>query len=266
MDAPVTGGWWALPILGFIVGGLVGATGVGAGSLTTPALVLGFGVHPVVAVGIDLLFATVTKLTGAIAHRKLGSIDARVFGWLGTGSLPAAAITLALLAYLDFDKLALAQLIKIALGVVLLLTVAMILLRPWYSRRFAAHTSTDMGCAGIPTRPLVVIGCILGGLVALTSIGAGSLGVVALAMAMPAMTTRRIIGTDIAHAIPLTLVCGLGHLAMGHMDVCLLGLLLAGSMPGVCLGSQFTHRLPDVALRWALAAALSVAAILLLRG
>jgi uncharacterized protein len=253
--------WLALPLLGFLVGGLVGATGVGAGSLTTPALVLGFGVHPIVAVGTDLLFATLTKTAGAISHHKLGSINARVLVWLAAGSLPAAAITLVVLSRLAVDKTVLAQIIKSALGVVLLVTVAALLLKPYFGVPLDVRSAA---AAPAPRARLTAIGAVLGSLVALTSIGAGSLGVVALAAAVPALTTRRIIGTDIAHAIPLTLLCGLGHLAMGHMDFGLLGLLLVGSLPGVWLGSRYSVRVSEAVLRLLLATVLALAATMLL--
>lgn len=258
----IAGSWLALPVLGFFVGSLVGATGVGAGSMTTPALVLGFGVHPAVAVGTDLLFAAVTKSAGAVRHHKLGSIDARVLGWLAAGSLPAAAITLTALSGLGVDQAELAPLMKSALGVVLLMTVAALLLKPYFTSIFNARSEPEVP---VPWVRLVAIGAVLGALVALTSIGAGSLGVVALAAAAPALTTRRIIGTDIAHAIPLTLLCGLGHLAMGHLDVWLLGLLLIGSLPGVWLGSHYSLHLSEPVLRVLLAVVLLLAAAMLLR-
>ncbi len=261
MDVHVAN-WLALPVLGFVVGALVGATGVGAGSMTTPALVLGFGVHPVIAVGTDLLFAAVTKSAGAVRHHKLGSIDARVLGWLAAGSLPAAAITLLALWILSVDKTALAPLIKSALGAVLLMTAVALLLKPCLSFSFNARSEPPQPA---PWFRLTAIGAVLGGLVALTSIGAGSLGVVALAAAAPALTTRHIIGTDIAHAIPLTLLCGLGHLAMGNMDFRLLGLLLLGSLPGVWLGSHYSARLSEPILRVFLALVLLLAAAMLLR-
>jgi uncharacterized protein len=250
-----------LAALGLVVGVLVGATGVGAGSLTTPALVLGFGVNPLIAVGTDLLFATVTKSAGAISHHKLGSIDTRILGWLAAGSLPAAALTLTALARFTGDIAGLTSLIKLALGVVLLITAAALLLRPYLKNRFEPQSAATLHT---PWAKLTAIGAMLGSLVALTSIGAGSLGIVALSLAVPSLLTRRIIGTDIAHAIPLTLLCGLGHLAMGHVNAQLLGLLLMGSLPGVWIGSYYSVRVPEPVLRWLLACVLLLAAVLLL--
>lgn len=263
MDPGSLGAWVALPALGLCVGLLVGATGVGAGSLTTPALVLGFGVPPLVAVGTDLLFASATKMAGAAVHHKLGAVDTRVLRGLAIGSLPAAVLTLGVLWLAAIDKSMLASLIRTALGVVLMMTVCALLLRPLLgSRHSGTSDRADVPDAAMPR--LAVIGALLGVLVALTSIGAGALGVVALAVAVPAMTAQRIVGTDIAHAIPLTLVCGMGHLAMGHLDVQLLGSLLVGSVPGVWLGARLGFRLPDGVLRALLAVVLLVAAVMLL--
>jgi uncharacterized protein len=261
MDA-LAASWLALPVLGFVVGALVGATGVGAGAMTTPVLVLGFGVHPAIAVGTDLLFAAVTKSVGAVRHHKLGSIDVRVLGWLAAGSVPAAAITLVALSRLSVDKAALASMIKSTLGVVLLMTAVALLLKPYLSVPVNARSELPVPA---PWLRLTAVGTVLGGLVALTSIGAGSLGVVALAAAVPTLTMRRIIGTDIAHAIPLTLLCGLGHLAMGHLDAQLLGFLLLGSLPGVWLGSHYSVRFSEPVLRAFLALVLLLAAAMLLR-
>jgi hypothetical protein len=263
MDLASLGHWLALPVLGFCVGALVGATGVGAGSLTTPMLVLGFGVHPLIAVGTDLLFATVTKSAGAIFHHKFGTVDTRVLRGLAIGSLPAAAATLGILSVAVADKDKLASFIKTGLGVMLLITVCALVLRPLLAPvKIVGHDGD--GQQNIRTPRLVAIGAVLGSLVALTSIGAGALGVVALAVAAPAITTQRIVGTDIVHAIPLTLVCGLGHLAMGHLDVGVLAALLAGSIPGVWLGAQLGIRLGEEMLRTALCGVLLVAAYSLL--
>jgi uncharacterized protein len=272
---------WALPLCGFVVGGLVGATGVGAGSLTTPLLVLGFSLNPAVAVGTDLLFAAITKLVGAAAHRKLGSVDARILRGLLLGSIPAALLTLAMLVAAPLDTPMIARGIKSALAVLLLATVIAILVRPLLQARWRAMGLTATMSVGSDSQSiqgprhgagpppssalhLIIVGACLGCAVAFTSIGAGSLGVVALAVVAPLLPARRIIGTDIAHAVPLTFICGAGHMALGHTDFRVLGLLLVGSLPGVLLGARLGRHLPDTIVRGLLAAALTLAAVMLL--
>jgi uncharacterized protein len=259
----------ALPLCGFVVGGLVGATGVGAGSLMTPMLVLGFGLSPAVAIGTDLLFAAITKTAGTAVHRKLGSIDTPVLRGLLLGSIPAALVVLALMAILPLNTPAVVQGMKKALALLLLATVVAILLRPLLATRWA-RSSVAAGASLLATNSdpsqgrLLALGAALGAAVAFTSIGAGALGVVALAIVAPLMSTQRIVGTDLAHAIPLTLVCGMGHLALGHTDGRVLALLLAGSLPGVLLGAHFGAKLPETIVRGLLAAVLALAAVMLL--
>jgi uncharacterized protein len=249
-----------LPVCGFVIGLLIGLTGVGAGSLTTPMLIVGFNVHPVVAVGTDLLFAAITKSAAALGHHRLGHVDWRAVGWLAAGSLPAAAMTLAVLARVDIDTVLLAKLLRQVLAVALVISAAAIWLR---GHRLLAAAVQPPGLAALTSRQcaaLIGTGLVLGVLVALTSIGAGAIGVVALAISLPGLAARRIVGTDIVHAIPLTVVAGLGHLALGHTDFALLGLLLCGSVPGIGVGSALSGRVSDSALRSMLAAVLLLAA------
>lgn len=260
MDVWPLGSSLALVVCGFVVGSLVAATGVGAGSLTTPLLVVGFGVHPAVAVGTDLLFAATTKLVAAGWHHKLGNVNARVLGGLALGSLPAAVATLAALGYFAIDTHMLAGVIRNVLAVILLITVAAILARPV----FAGPNGPDGPQGAARLWHLAAVGIVLGVVVALTSIGAGAIGVVALAVVAPALSARRIVGTDIAHAIPLTIVCGAGHFMLGNTNFQVLAMLLAGSIPGVMFGSRLSLRLPDKVLRGVLAAVLALAAVLLL--
>jgi uncharacterized protein len=271
-----------LATAGFFIGTLVGVTGVGAGSLTTPVLVAGFGVHPVVAVGTDLLFACITKSTAAWRHHRLGHVDWHILLWLAAGSVPAAALVLASLAWLKPDMRALAGVLRMLLSVALVISAIAIVARHWFAphltrQAFAADNAADFSThdalaedAASPilhhsNATLIAFGAVLGLLVALTSIGAGAIGVVALALLYPLLPAKRLVGTDIVHAIPLTMISGLGHLALGHVDGRVLAALLVGSIPGIAIGSRLTGRLPEWLMRSLLATVLMVAAVALWR-
>ncbi len=256
--------WLLLAASGFLIGMLVGLTGVGAGSLTTPVLISGFGVAPVIAVGTDLLFASITKASAAWRHHRLGNIDWRILRALAAGSLPG---TLAVFAWLHFakpDTLALAHVIRFGLGLALIVSAASIALYPLVAARDRSKCDGSSEPVTGRTATTVVLGFVLGGLVALTSIGAGAIGVIALTILFPALAPRRLVGTDIVHAIPLTFVGGMGHLGMGNIDVGILAALLAGSLPGIAIGSRATGQLPTSVLRGALACILLLAAYMLL--
>jgi uncharacterized protein len=233
---------------GFVVGAVVGVTGVGGGSLMTPLLVLLFGISPVTAVGTDLLFAAITKGGGAWAHARRGGVDWNIVGRLTAGSVPAAVLTLIGLHYFVADPRALASVVSVGLGFALLLTAGALLFREQLRRRAAQRTGNGHAAART-----VVVGAVLGVLVSVSSVGAGALGVTALFFLYPGLAAARIVGTDIAHAVPLTLVAGLGHAAAGTVDWPLLGSLLVGSLPGIWLGSHLARALPERVLRGALA-------------
>ena len=251
---------WPLIVAGgFVVGFLVGMTGVGAGSLMTPFLISQVGVPPTLAVGTDLLFAGITKASAAARHHNFGNVNWPVVRWLAAGSVPGAISMLALLAYLDPDMEAIARTIKAALAAALVISSLAILLYPVVAKdRLAMLSETN----DTPPRPLptMLLGLGLGSVVTLTSVGAGAIGVVVLTALYPTLVTRRLVGTDIVHAIPLTLISGAGHASMGNVNLVLLGLLLAGSIPGIAIGSRLTGRLPDWLLRVALALVLMFAA------
>jgi uncharacterized membrane protein YfcA len=241
---------------GFAVGAIVGITGVGGGALMTPLLVLLFGVAPATAVGTDLLYAAITKSGGTWVHARHGRVDWPVVRRLAAGSLPAAVLTLVLVTYLVPGGLGGAQkAIAGFLGIALLLTASALLFR----RRLLAWVGRRDGSAPTRAWPTVLVGVSLGSLVALTSVGAGALGVTALLLLYPGLAAVRIVGADLAHAVPLTLVAGLGHWWLGSIDWLLLGTLLAGSLPGVLIGSHLAHRIPERVLRPALAGMLVVA-------
>ena len=247
------------PLAGFLVGMLVGFTGVGGGALMTPLLVLLFGIAPQTAVGTDLLFASMTKTVGGWVHGKRGSIDWLVLSRLAAGSVPAAALTVALLHYSP-QHAGLRALILPALGAALALTSLAMIFQPRLHRLGQRLRTTDAGRFKLLQVPLTVVaGALLGFLVTLTSVGAGALGVVLLVYLYPfRLTPARLVGTDIAHAIPLTLVAGLGHMSLGNVDFQLLGTLLVGSVPGVIIGSRLTLRVDQRYVRRAIAVMLAV--------
>jgi hypothetical protein len=240
---------------GFAVGFLVGMTGVGGGSLMTPLLILLFHVHPVTAVGTDLIYASVTKTGGSLVHGFNKTIDWRIVRRLASGSIPASLLTVSLLWLLKIDQSAYSALVTKVLGVALLCTAAALLFR----RRLLATYSKRVGVLSEEqTRNYTIAtGVALGVLVTISSVGAGALGVTALLLLYPELPVVKIAGSDIAHAVPLTLVAGMGHLATGGVDTGVLVSLLCGSLPGIMLASMFAPRLPDRALRIVLAATLT---------
>jgi len=246
---------WLTTLAGFTVGLIVGVTGVGGGSLMTPLLVLVFGVAPVTAVGTDLLFASLTKTGGAWAHARRGNVDWRVVGWLAAGSVPASAATLVLLHFFVPHPDKLSAIISVALGIALILTAGALVFRDtlhaWARRRAPAEPERQS-----TSRRTLIVGAILGVLVTVSSVGAGALGVTALFFLYPGLAAARIVGSDIAHAVPLTLVAGLGHAAAGAVDWKLLIALLVGSLPGIWLGSSLSQKIPERVLRTGLAAML----------
>jgi len=243
---------------GFGVGFVVGLTGVGGGSLMTPLLVLIFGFHPATAVGTDLLYASVTKSCGTAVHHIGQTVEWRVVGWLAAGSLPASLLTLLLISR-QLHSSAVASLISYVLGYALLLSALSLLFRRRIlalAHVFSLHRRPRREAAAT-----VVLGALLGALVSLSSVGAGAIGVTMLVLLYPHLPIARIVGTDIAHAVPLTLVAGLGHLAVGTVDLSLLASLLIGSLPGIALGSVIASRAPERALRLLLAAVLTLVGI-----
>lgn len=247
--------------LGFTVGSLVGATGVGAGSLMTPSLAL-LGVSPAVAVGTDLVFAATTKGAGTLVHRAQRSIDWRAVRLLAAGSIPGASLAFAVLAVATVH--ARNAVVTTALALALLLAAAALLTdRNWIAALSARNARR---LASSRDRIATMTGALLGVMITLTSVGAGALGAAALSALFPRMPAPVIAGTDIAHAAPLALLAGLGHLWLGTVDGSLLANLLAGSLPGIVAGSLLCARLPAALVRRLLALALAGAAARLLLG
>ena len=241
---------WLYTVSGFLVGLIVGVTGVGGGSLMTPLLVLFFGVSPATAVGTDLLYASITKSLGGWVHSRNGSVDWKVVGLLSLGSLPAALITVALLKYLALDAKTLKSLVTSVLSVALLLTATALLLKDWIKKIALREDGTvyELHHRHLPAATIAT-GVVVGTLVTISSIGAGVLGTVALLFLYPRFSAVKVVGTDIAHAVPLTAIAGLGHMALGTVDFVLLGSLLLGSLPGIYLGSHLSARVPEKVLR-----------------
>ena len=245
---------FAYALSGFAVGAIVGLTGVGGGSLMTPLLVLLFGVAPAIAVGTDLLYASITKAGGVVVHARRRHVRWDIVARLAAGSLPGALITIGVLHFAEIHRGALTRVITQALGIALILTAFAVLgknrLRQWGSKAPSGWHARSAG-------PLTVgVGLALGVLVTLSSVGAGALGAAALVFLHPRLSTVEVVGSDIAHAVPLTLVAGLGHAHLGTVDWALLGSLLVGSLPGIWLGSMLSARVPERLLRSGLASLL----------
>ena len=245
-----------LVVSGFVVGMLVVLTGVGGGSLMTPILVLLFGVHPATAVGTDLLYASVTKTAGTLVHGLHGTVRWQIVRRLATGSVPATAATLLLLSHVNMTGHTGNEIISLTLGIMLVLTALSLVFRQPFLRlvgprldRLSEHRIAVL---------TVVVGALLGVLVTISSVGAGAIGVTALLLLYPRTPMARIVGSDIAHAVPLTLVAGLGHWWIGSVNWPLVGDLLAGSIPGIVIGSYLAVRVPEFVLRPILAVTLVI--------
>ena len=248
-------------LTGFAVGMLVGITGVGGASLMTPMLVLLFGVHPVMAIGTDLLYASITKSAGALVHQSHGMIRWRMVAFLAAGSVPAALWTLWMLSGLDRRSLESVDLLTSALGWTLLLTAVILFagerIATFKTRLFAGASPPSPRTIAVLT---VSLGFVLGVIVTMTSVGAGAIGVTVLLLLYPRLQIQEIVGSDIAHAIPLTLVGGLGYLMIGEVDWLMLLELLLGSIPGIMIGSALAPRMPEKLVRNILAVTLMTVA------
>jgi len=248
---------WATTCAGFIVGMLVGFTGVGGGALMTPLLVLLFGIAPQTAVGTDLLYASVTKFVGSSIHGALGAVDWYVLRRLWLGSLPTAGLTLVLLHNSHVGARLSSYIIPV-LSVALVLTGLTMLASHRLWERLSQSTYPER-LKPFQSVFTVFAGALLGFMVTLTSVGAGAVGVVMLVYLYPKrLRGQKLVGTDIAHAIPLTLVAGLGHAKLGHVDFRLLFTLLVGSIPGIVVGSLLSHRVSTKVLRNAIAVMLVI--------
>lgn len=243
---------------GLLVGLLVGLTGVGGGSLMTPLLVLLFGVSPQTAVGTDLLYAAITKITGSAVHGWRDTVDWKIVRRLAYGSIPAAIATLVTLSYVGRIGKSSEHVILLTLAALLAMTSLAVLLR----RRLISYAQ-DLDPLDPPFKVLAgttVLGAVIGVAVSISSVGAGAIGMTVLLMLYPRLPVVRIVGSDIAHAVPLALIAGTGHWLIGDVDAALLVNLLIGSIPGVILGSLLSTRASDKLLQPLLAIVLALSA------
>jgi uncharacterized membrane protein YfcA len=260
-------------LLGLLVGILVGITGMGGGSLMAPLLVLVMRMHPVTAVGTDLAYSAVTKLTGASLHWRKQTIRWRICGLMALGSIPGTILGVSVIRQLlAHDSQAVNSFVLHALGVTLIIVAITMLLRARilaYARAVEKRHSSPLGGLIRQTRPwrpalTVVLGAVVGFLVGLTSVGSGSLIILALAILYPRLTGREMVGTDLLHATLITAAASLAHLSIGTVNLPIVGLLLLGSIPGVIVGTLVSTRVPDGALRPVIAITLGIIGLTLL--
>jgi len=257
----------AFVFAGFGVGLVVGLTGVGGGSLMTPILIFFFGVKPYLAVGTDLLFAAFTKMGGTVSMARQKLVPWRVVGQLCAGSIPAALVTLYVLHQMGPADPKVQHVMTTTLGVALLLTAAATLYKAIRGRQLPRDS--EMGVSERASQPRhwalpLVFGALIGTLVTITSVGAGAIGVTVLMLLYPLLPLPRIVAADIAYAVPLTLVAGLGHASLGSVDWHLLGLLLCGSLPGIWMGSRLVLKTPERLIRSLLSGLLAYAGLKLI--
>jgi len=257
------GAFGLLAAVGLLVGAIVGLTGVGGGSIMTPLLITLFGVPAPVAVGTDLACAAVTKAAGTIAHGAARNVATPIVQRLALGSVPTAIATLALVAAAHLEPRQLDRLIRDSVGIALLISITLLLLRDPL-RRWALRSPWIDPARRHRPAATVAVGAVIGFAVSLSSLGAGAIGAAFLAMLYPELEPVEIAGSDIAHAVPLTAVAAAGHIWLGTIDGALLLALLTGGLPGIVAGSLVARRVPMRALRLMLVATLAVAGFRLL--
>ncbi len=242
---------WMYTVAGLGGGFIVGLTGMGGGSLMTPLLVLLFGIAPSVAVGTNLLHAAITKSGGVWIHGKNGSVDWKIAGLLALGSVPTSVVSIGLLKAFAVSTRHFETAIVATLGVVLILTALVLLFKErlvHFARR-RSHANQTGRNAKWGDSATITAGAVLGVIVTLTSVGVGTLGAVALVYLYPRLSALQTVGTNLAHAVPLTAVAGLGHLYLGTVDAVLLLSLILGSLPGIYIGSHLGIRIPEHVMR-----------------
>jgi len=247
-------------VSGFAVGLLVGLTGVGGGSLMTPLLTLLFGIHPSVAVGTDLAFASVTKTAGTFAHRFKGTVRWDIVRRLCIGALPAALVSTLLLKHFGAVSKEISLIIRYSIAISVFLTVIALLFKGKLQAWLNAHPERHLQGRQL-TSWTILAGAVLGVLVTISSIGAGAVGATLLVLLYPRLSPAEIAGTDIAYAVPLTAIAAFGHWWLGSIDWSLLGSLLLGSVPGITIGSLAARAVPEKFLRCLLAITLTSVAV-----
>jgi hypothetical protein len=260
-----------MAVAGFVVGIVVGLTGMGGGALMTPMLVLVFGIQPLAAVSSDLLASFVMKPVGSLVHLRRGTVHLKMVGWLMLGSVPSAFVGVLILKTLG-DSAGVQSAVKIALGVALLLATAGLIgkaylqMRDTARRRRGELPPAPPANAPVPVRPLatVLVGVLGGLVVGMTSVGSGSLMIIALMALYPALSASRLVGTDLVQAVPLVGAAAFGHAMFGDLQLDVTGALLVGAIPGVYLGSRISSRAPQGVVRRALTLVLIASGLKLL--
>jgi uncharacterized membrane protein YfcA len=247
----------AFSLAGLVVGLAVGATGVGGGSLMTPILILFYGITPTVAVGTDLIYASISKAFGVTLHSRNGSLDWKLVGWLSIGSVPAALLTLLFLHEQTPGK-GLDQMIKLTLSVAIVVTA---LFTVFQDRIMSLIRRSPGSAEAIETwrwqRPMTVVcGVAIGALVTISSVGAGVIGMMMLLLLYPKHPPIRLVGSDLAHAVLITAIAGAGHASLGSVNWPMLGALLIGAIPGIYIGTRIGFRLDPKALKKVISALL----------
>jgi len=244
-------------LAGLVVGTAVGATGVGGGSLMTPILILFYGISPAVAVGTDLLYASISKAFGVVLHGRNGSLDWKIVAWLSTGSVPAALLTVLFLHLHGVDD-DLNRIIKLVLAVAVMLTATVSLFQERFWRALQRNRSHWVEWLHGPgQRPMTIVcGALIGSVVSISSVGAGVIGMMMLLLLYPKHSPISLVGSDLAHAVLITGIAGLGHAGIGTVDYSMLLFLLLGALPGIWIGSRIGFRLSDLALKRAIASLL----------
>ena len=239
------------------VGFAVGLTGVGGGSLMTPLLILfNFPAH--IAIGTDLIYAAGTKASGIITHAKQSTVNWKIVLRLSMGSIPASLITVYLLKNVFGDPESYQHILLTTLGFMLIATAIVILIKPMLNKSHKVSPEEYSFLKRHQGKITIFVGFILGICVTLTSVGAGAFGAAVLMLLYPRLSPVTIIGTDIAHAVPLTLIAGLGHMQLGNVDFVLLSSLLIGSIPAIHFGSKLSKKMPSHVLQPILASILLV--------
>jgi uncharacterized protein len=257
-----------MTVAAFGIGIVVGLTGMGGGALMTPVLVLLFGVQPLAAVSSDLVASAVMKPVGSVVHLRRGTVHLRLVGWLCLGSVPAAfAGVLVARALGDGERVQ--DAIRIALGVALLIAAGGLAVRAWTRLverarvRDGRLAALPQGRPSVAVRPLptVAVGVVGGLVVGMTSVGSGSLIIIALMALYPGLRASELVGTDLVQAVPLVASAAIGHLLFGDFQLAVTTALLIGSIPGVWLGAQLSARAPGGLVRRALAFVLLASAL-----
>jgi len=240
----------AYALAGLVVGTAVGATGVGGGSLMTPILILFYNVVPAVAVGTDLLYASISKAFGVFLHGRRGTVDWSIVGWLALGSVPASGLALLFIHHLG-NSASLDHMIKLTLSIAIVVTALFTLCQTWILCALkACFGSADEATMARLQRPLTVVcGVLIGALVTISSVGAGVIGMMLLLLIYPKVTPIRLVGADLAHAVLITGIAGLGHARLGTVHYGMLVSLLIGALPGIWIGTRVGFKLGDVALK-----------------